>query len=73
LQAGFITLSLLHLESVYKHLGYERGDLSVAEKVAEEILSLPMFPELTMEQVEYVVEQIKNYVPVKSVGPVSSV
>ncbi|MBE3033487.1 MAG: DegT/DnrJ/EryC1/StrS family aminotransferase [Actinobacteria bacterium] len=47
----------LHLQPAYKHLGYGPGDFPVAEAMAARILSLPMFPELTPQQQEYVVEQ----------------
>ncbi|MBN2121409.1 MAG: DegT/DnrJ/EryC1/StrS family aminotransferase [Candidatus Omnitrophica bacterium] len=52
----------LHLQPAYKHLGYNKGDFPVAEAVAEEILSLPMYPELSREQIEYVIEQIRAVV-----------
>jgi len=45
----------------YAHLGYKKGDFPVAEKLAEEILSLPMYPELAKEQIEYVCEKIKAF------------
>ena len=48
----------LHLQKAYSHLGYKKGDFPVTEKVAEEILSLPMFPGLTGEQVKTVVEAL---------------
>ena len=51
----------LHLQPAYRHLGYNMGDFSVTEKYAEEILSLPMFPELTEEQITYVCEKIKEF------------
>jgi len=51
----------LHLQEAYSSLGYEEGDFPVAEKAAKRILSLPMFPELTEEQVRYVCEKIKEY------------
>ena len=44
----------LHLQKAYQHLGYRPGDLPASEAVAESILSLPMFPHLTEEQVDYV-------------------
>jgi dTDP-4-amino-4,6-dideoxygalactose transaminase len=52
----------LHLQSAYKRLGHAKGDFPVAEKQAEEILSLPMFPELTEEQMAYVADQVKTCV-----------
>jgi dTDP-4-amino-4,6-dideoxygalactose transaminase len=44
----------IHLQPAYRDLGYERGDFPVAERVASEVLSLPMFPEMTAAQVEEV-------------------
>ena len=52
----------LHLQKAYDHLGYNKGDFPVAENIADRLLSLPMFPELTREQIEYVVESIKEYI-----------
>ena len=51
----------IHLQESYKDLGYSKGDFPVTEKTAEEILSLPMFPELNDEQIEYVCKQIKSF------------
>jgi len=51
----------LHLQKVYKHLGYKKGDLPVSEKVQEENLGLPMFPELREDQIELVTRAIKNF------------
>ena len=44
----------VHLQPAYSDLGYVRGDFPVAERVAAEVLSLPMFPEMTTAQVEQV-------------------
>lgn len=51
----------LHLQPVFKDLGYEDGDFPVAEKASKEALSLPMFPELKLEQQEYVVSKIAEF------------
>jgi dTDP-4-amino-4,6-dideoxygalactose transaminase len=51
----------LHLQPVFKDLGYKEGDLPEAEKAAKEALSLPMFPELKEEQQEYVVSKIAEF------------
>jgi dTDP-4-amino-4,6-dideoxygalactose transaminase len=44
----------IHLQEAYRSLGYERGAFPIAEQCAAEFVSLPMFPELTPEQVEMV-------------------
>jgi dTDP-4-amino-4,6-dideoxygalactose transaminase len=51
----------LHLQKAYDHLGYKKGDFPVTERVADTLLSLPMYPELTRQQIEYVVESIKKF------------
>ena len=51
----------LHLQRAYAHLGYKKGDFPVAEELADEILSLPMYPELTEAQIRYVAEQIGEF------------
>ena len=51
----------LHLQKAYLKDGYKQGLFPVSEKVALEILSLPMFPELSQEQIEFVVNTIKEF------------
>jgi dTDP-4-amino-4,6-dideoxygalactose transaminase len=51
----------LHRQPVYLKLGYADVVLPEAERAASEVLSLPMYPELTMEQVGYVVERVKEF------------
>ena len=46
----------IHLTRAYAHLGYASGRFPIAEKLAGEILSLPMYAELTAEQIEQVCE-----------------
>jgi len=48
----------VHLQPYFARLGYKRGSFPIAEKICNEILSLPMFPELTEEQVETVASEI---------------
>lgn len=45
----------LHLQECYQPLGYSKGDLPVSEQLAQEVLSLPVYPELTSAQMESVV------------------
>jgi dTDP-4-amino-4,6-dideoxygalactose transaminase len=50
----------LHLQPVYAHLGYPPGHLPMAEQACGQVLSLPMFPELTPEQQAKVVYSLKE-------------
>jgi dTDP-4-amino-4,6-dideoxygalactose transaminase len=52
----------VHLQEAYASLGYTRGSLPVTERCADEILSLPMFPELTTAQIDVVVSELKAVV-----------
>ena len=51
----------LHLQECYKDLGYREGTLPVAEAACKETVGLPVFPELTQQQQEYVVEAIQAF------------
>ncbi len=51
----------LHLQNAYAHRGIGRGRLPVTERMAERLLSLPMFAELTREQIEYVADSIREH------------
>lgn len=51
----------LHLQPAYRFLGHKEGDFPETEKAAKEILSLPMYPELTEEQVSTVAVAIKGF------------
>ena len=50
----------LHLHGAFKHLGYKKGDFPVAEAASELVLSLPIFPEITVEQQIYVVNELQQ-------------
>jgi dTDP-4-amino-4,6-dideoxygalactose transaminase len=52
----------IHLQKAYRELGYQRGDLPVTERQAQEILSLPFFPELTGEEMREVTDKIRSFV-----------
>jgi dTDP-4-amino-4,6-dideoxygalactose transaminase len=51
----------IHLQKAYEFLGHRPGSFPVAEQSARELLSLPMFPELTMEQIETVAAGIASF------------
>lgn len=51
----------LHLQKCFEPLGYKSGDFPVTEKLASTGISLPMFPELNDEQIEYVAESINEF------------
>ncbi len=51
----------LHLTEAYRFLGYKKGDFSVAEQHAKEILTLPLYPEITKRQIVYIVNLIKKF------------
>jgi dTDP-4-amino-4,6-dideoxygalactose transaminase len=52
----------LHLQKAYESLGYEAGDFPIAEELASEIVSLPMFPNLTVDQQERVISEIRSFI-----------
>lgn len=51
----------IHLQPAYRNLGYPPGSLPVTEQLAQEILSLPMYPELTQGEIEAVAEGIRAF------------
>lgn len=50
----------IHLQEAYKDLGYKKGDFPISEKCCEEILTLPMYPELPEEDIRYVVNSLTS-------------
>jgi UDP-2-acetamido-2-deoxy-ribo-hexuluronate aminotransferase len=48
----------LHLQECFKYLGYKKGDFPISEIVSEEIISLPMNPYVTDEEINYIVENL---------------
>ena len=52
----------IHIMDAYKNLGYKQGDFPITEKCASEIFSLPMYPELSLEKQEYVINELKKII-----------
>jgi UDP-2-acetamido-2-deoxy-ribo-hexuluronate aminotransferase len=50
----------LHMQECFKYLGLNEGDFPIAEKVAKEIMSLPMNPYLSTEEIKYIANQLNN-------------
>ena len=51
----------LHLQECYKDLGYREGDLPESEKAAKETLSIPIFPEMELEEKDFIVNRIRSF------------
>ncbi len=51
----------LHMQKAYSYLNYKKGDFPIAEKCCDEILSLPMYPDITEEQVDFVCSSIQSF------------
>ncbi len=60
IQFGIHYPTPIHLQKAFSHMDYKKGSFPVAEKYADEILSLPMYPELTQEQILQVCNAIKE-------------
>jgi len=51
----------VHLTEAYRFLDYKQGDFPVAERCADQLVSLPMYPELNRDQIKYVVDSIAEF------------
>ena len=52
----------LHLQKAHSSLGYKKGDMPIAEKLSEQVISLPIFPELKKDEIQEVIDAINNIV-----------
>lgn len=52
----------LHLQRCFEYLGYKEGDLPESERASNETLALPIFPEITQKEQDYVIDHIKNFI-----------
>lgn len=51
----------LHLQKCFSYLGYKEGDFPNAEKASKEVLALPIYPEITLDEVEFVCDTIRKF------------
>lgn len=63
----------LHLQKAYRRLGYGKGSFPVSERVASEIVSLPMYPQLRSDQIHRVVDELSNFLSPVSAPPLTAV
>lgn len=61
ISTGIYYPSPVHLQQVYKSLGYKKGDLPVAEDACRKTFALPLYPEIEIEKQEYIAEKIKEF------------
>ena len=52
----------LHLQGVFRYLGYKQGDFPVAESMSKKILTLPLYPELTFQEQDEIVQDIEKFI-----------
>jgi dTDP-4-amino-4,6-dideoxygalactose transaminase len=71
-QTGIHYPTPVPFQPAYAHLGYRRGDFPVAEDVMDNCLSLPMFPEMTDDQLEYTAKTLRSLLAVPSTASVDS-
>jgi dTDP-4-amino-4,6-dideoxygalactose transaminase len=62
IEAGIHYPVPLHLQRAYSSLGYRQGDFPVSEKIAAEILSLPMYPHLRSDQQRQIAQRVREFV-----------
>ena len=50
-----------HLQEAYSNLGYKKGDFPVAEKLANSLLSIPLYPGLKKSEQEFIIDSIRQF------------
>ncbi|RCW77360.1 UDP-4-amino-4,6-dideoxy-N-acetyl-beta-L-altrosamine transaminase [Saliterribacillus persicus] len=58
----------VHLQPYYQELGYKKGDYPIAEDLYEQTISLPLFPTMTNEDVQYVIDTVKGLIKEHQIG-----
>jgi len=51
----------LHLQKCFKYLGYQAGDFPEAESAAKQTFTLPIYPDLTSEEKDYIIQSLKEF------------
>ncbi len=51
----------IHLQKVYEYLGYKKGDFPISEMIAKRIISIPIYPELSVEEINYISEKVNSF------------
>lgn len=51
----------LHLQKCFKYLGHKQGDFPKAEQAAKQVFTLPIYPELTQEEKDYIIQSLKEF------------
>ena len=62
----------LHLQKCFKYLGYKNGDFPEAERAAKQIFTLPIYPELTGEEKDYIIQSLKEFIKTRLLRPAGS-
>jgi dTDP-4-amino-4,6-dideoxygalactose transaminase len=52
----------LHLQECFKYLGYKKGDFPVSEAASEQALAIPVHPDLTQEEMDYIIASIREFI-----------
>jgi len=66
IETGLHYVPPLHLQPVYRNQGYDVGDFPITERVANELITLPMYPELTEGQLQEISDALHACVPLRS-------